>query len=645
MLDHRAPRRAAHRVITNAVHREGGKIAMQILHFGRYAYHPTSSSRQSRSRSPIARFTPPSTDRRASIEQTIDDYARCARLARAGRLRRRRDHGLRGLPASTSSSPPAPTSAPTSWGGSSENRRALPRRDRPSRPRGRRAPTSSSSTACRCSTSCPTGQSLDEVVALAREVEAAGATIINTGIGWHEARVPTIVDLGAARRLHLGHREAATRGHRSRSSPPTASTIPDLAEQLLADGSADLVSMARPFLADPDFVAKAAGGPRRRAINTCIACNQACLDHTFSEADHVLSGQPARRATRPSSSSPRPGAQARRRRGRRPGRTRLRRRAAERGHDVTLFDARPTTSAASSTSPAGSPARRSSTRRSATSARSSTCTASTCTLEHAAPTSTTSTDFDEVVVATGVSPRTPDDPRRRPPERRRLPDVLRDGAPVGRPRGRPRRRRHRLRRRRVPHRRRRQPSTTRARGCRSGASTDPDARAAVSPPPSARPAARGAPAPAQGHPGRRGPRQDDRLDPPHRAQAPGSHISPAASTTSASTTTDCTSPGERAHRPQVLDVDTIVLCTGQESAPRPVRRAAAPRRRGAPHRRRRRGRRARRQARHPPGHRARRPHLTGRRREVGTRRRGAVVPRQSRDRDQPALSFSFFSRS
>ena len=140
------------------------------------------------------------------------------------------------------------------------------------------------------------GQTWDEIVALAKEVEAAGATIINTGIGWHEARVPTIVT-SVPRGASLGHRQAAPRRRRSRSSPPTGSTCPRLAEEILARGDADLVSMARPLLADPDWVNKAAED-RADEINTCIACNQACLDHAFVHKQVAAAWSTRARATR-----------------------------------------------------------------------------------------------------------------------------------------------------------------------------------------------------------------------------------------------------------------------------------------------------------------------------------------------------------
>ena len=170
------------------------------------------------------------------------------------------------------------------------------------------------------------GQSWDEIVALAKAIEAAGATIINTGIGWHEARVPTIVTSVPRARVRLGH----AAGSRAKCAIPLITTnrinMPEVAESILADGDADMVSMARPLLADPEWVAKARAD-RADEINTCIACNQACLDHVFEnrratclvnprachETELVIRAGRARRSASPSSARARPASPARRR--------------------------------------------------------------------------------------------------------------------------------------------------------------------------------------------------------------------------------------------------------------------------------------------------------------------------------------------
>ncbi len=266
-----------HRRITDAVHREGGKIALQILHAGRYAYHPASVA-PSRLKAPITPFTPRALSTRG-VERTVRAYARCARLAR--------EAGYDGVEIMASEGyllnqflAPRTNHRTDRYGGSPENRRRLPVEVVRA---VREAAGEDFVVVYRLSMLdlVPDGQSWDEVVALAREVEAAGATIINTGIGWHEARVPTIVTSvprGAFTRVTAKLRPEV-------SIPVVASnriTMPDLAEQALADGSADLVSMARPFLADPEWVRKAEQD-RADEINTCIACNQACLDHTFAK--------------------------------------------------------------------------------------------------------------------------------------------------------------------------------------------------------------------------------------------------------------------------------------------------------------------------------------------------------------------------
>jgi 2,4-dienoyl-CoA reductase (NADPH2) len=267
---------AAHRVITEAVHREGGKIALQILHFGRYALHPGLVA-PSPLKAPISPFVP----RELSDEEvarTVEDYARTALLARQAGYDGVEVMGSEGYLINEFIA--AQTNRRTDrWGGSYENRMRFPveivRRVR-------EAVGAEFILIYRLSMLdlVPEGSTIDEVVTLAKEIDAAGASIINTGIGWHEARVPTI-----ATSVPRGAYTFVTKLVMGEVGIPLVTTnrinTPELAEQLLADGYADLVSMARPMLADPDFVAKAAAD-RPEAINTCIGCNQACLDHIFT---------------------------------------------------------------------------------------------------------------------------------------------------------------------------------------------------------------------------------------------------------------------------------------------------------------------------------------------------------------------------
>ncbi|HET9634185.1 MAG TPA: NADPH-dependent 2,4-dienoyl-CoA reductase [Terrabacter sp.] len=265
-----------HRVITNAVHREGGTIALQILHAGRYAYSPLAVS-ASALKSPISPFTPRALSPRG-IRSTIAAYARCARLAREAGYDGVEIMGSEGYLINQFLAPRT-NRRTDEWGGSAENRRRLAVEVVRA---VREAAGPDFVVVYRLSMLdlVPDGQTWEEVVALAHEVEAAGATILNTGIGWHEARVPTIVTS-----VPRGAFTRVTAKLRPEVSIPVVTSnrisMPDLAERVIADGSADLVSMARPFLADPDWVAKAAGD-RADEINTCIACNQACLDHTFA---------------------------------------------------------------------------------------------------------------------------------------------------------------------------------------------------------------------------------------------------------------------------------------------------------------------------------------------------------------------------
>lgn len=262
-----------HRRITGAVHEANGKILLQILHAGRYAYHPLSVS-ASAIKAPINPFRPRAL---RDVKGTINDFVRCALLAREAGYDGVEIMGSEGYLLNQFLAPRT-NKRTDAWGGTPEKRRRFPveivRRVR-------EAVGSDFIICYRMSMAdyVEDGQSWDEIVALATEVEAAGATIINSGFGWHEARVPTIVtsvpnsafvDISSAVAEHL-------------AIPVVASNrinMPQTAEQTLADTHVQLISMARPFLSDPDWVRKAAE-ERVDEINTCIACNQACLDHAF----------------------------------------------------------------------------------------------------------------------------------------------------------------------------------------------------------------------------------------------------------------------------------------------------------------------------------------------------------------------------
>lgn len=324
---------AQHRTVTDAVHAAGGRIAMQILHFGRYAYHPQLVA-PSALQAPISPFVPHAlTDE--EVEQTVENYVRAAELAKSAGYDGVEIMGSEGYLINEFIAS-ATNHRDDRWGGSYDNRTRFPR-EIVRRTRERVGDDFIIVYRLSMLDLVPGGSSLEEVVALAKEIEAAGATIINTGIGWHEARIPTI-----ATSVPRGAYTWVTRKLMGSVSVPLVTSnrinTPEVAEQLLAEGRADMVSMARPFLADPEFVAKARAD-RAETINTCIGCNQACLDHTFS--GRITSCLVNPRACHETELVLSP--------------TRLRKRlavvgagpaglafsvsAAERGHDVTLFDA------------------------------------------------------------------------------------------------------------------------------------------------------------------------------------------------------------------------------------------------------------------------------------------------------------------
>lgn len=265
-----------HKVITQAVHEAGGKIAMQILHTGRYSYQANNVA-PSAIQAPINPIKPKALSS-AEVQQTIDDFANCAKLAQYAGYDGVEIMGSEGylinefIAARTNY-------RDDEWGGSYENRIRFPI-EIVKRTRDLVGEKFIIIYRLSMLDLVEGGSSLEEVIQLAKEIEKAGATIINTGIGWHEARIPTI-----ATKVPRAAFTWVTEKLKGEVSVPliTSNRIntPEMAEHVLASGHADMISMARPMLADADFVLKASEG-RSDEINTCIGCNQACLDHIFS---------------------------------------------------------------------------------------------------------------------------------------------------------------------------------------------------------------------------------------------------------------------------------------------------------------------------------------------------------------------------
>jgi len=264
-----------HRKLTDAVHAEGGRICLQILHAGRYGYHPLSVA-PSKIKSPITPFTPRALSSRG-VERTIHDFVHCAKLAQ--------DAGYDGVEVMGSEGylinqfiAERTNHRNDAWGGDATRRMRfaieIVRRTRAAVGRNFIIIYRLSMLDL-----VEGGQDWNEIVTLAKAIEAAGASIINTGIGWHEARVPTIVT--SVPRAGFAW---VTKKLKGEVAIPLIATnrinMPEVAERILADGEADMVSMARPLLADSAWANKAKAG-RSERINTCIACNQACLDHVF----------------------------------------------------------------------------------------------------------------------------------------------------------------------------------------------------------------------------------------------------------------------------------------------------------------------------------------------------------------------------
>ncbi|QIL44121.1 crotonase/enoyl-CoA hydratase family protein [Acidovorax sp. HDW3] len=264
-----------HKVVTEAVHAAGGKICMQILHFGRYAYHPDMVA-PSALKAPISPFAPRALSTE-EVQQTVEDYANAAALAQSAGYDGVEIMGSEGylinefIAAQTNQRDDI-------YGGSYDNRIRFAL-EIVRRTRERVGANFILIFRLSMLDLVQGGSTQEEVVQLAQALEQAGVTILNTGIGWHEARIPTI-----ATKVPRAAFAWVTEQLKGKVGIPLVATnrinTPEVAEEVLASGQADMVSMARPFLADPEFVNKAAQG-RSQDINTCIACNQACLDHTF----------------------------------------------------------------------------------------------------------------------------------------------------------------------------------------------------------------------------------------------------------------------------------------------------------------------------------------------------------------------------
>jgi 2,4-dienoyl-CoA reductase (NADPH2) len=329
----KADKVAQHQLVTQAVHEAGSKICMQILHTGRYAYSPDAIA-PSAIKSPISPFLPKAVNE-DEIEQQIEDFANSAKLAQ--------DAGYDGVEIMGSEGyflnqfiVTRTNQRNDSWGGSYDNRTRLAI-EVVKRVRQRVGANFIIIYRLSMLDLVPEGSNFEEVIQLGKAIELAGATIINTGIGWHEARIPTI-----ATKVPRAAFTWVTHAVRKHLSVPVITSnrinTPAVAESVLANGDADLISMARPFLADPEFVNKAAAGTPER-INTCIGCNQACLDHIFN-------GKPASCLVNPRACEetriiiePTQAAKTVAIIGAGPAGLACAVTAAERGHKVTLYDA------------------------------------------------------------------------------------------------------------------------------------------------------------------------------------------------------------------------------------------------------------------------------------------------------------------
>ena len=413
-----------HRAITKAVHDEGGKIALQILHAGRYSYQPFSVSASS-IKAPINPFRPRRLTGRG-VRWQIRNFVRCARLAQQANYDGVEIMGGEGyfinqfLCERTNK-------RTDKWGGTPENRRRMAV-EIVRRTRAAVGPNFIIVFRLSMADLVEGGQTWDEIVALAQEVEAAGATIINTDIGWHESRVPTIVT--SVPRAAFADITGKLEKHVS--IPVAASNrinMPEVAEEILTRGDAQLISMARPMLADPDWVRKAEAGTPDE-INTCIACNQACLDHAFVRKHVSCLLNP--RAGRETELTLSPTRTAKRVAvvGAGPAGLSAALGLAQRGHTVTLFEA---------DSEIGGqfgiarkiPGKEEFAETIRYYNRQLPLAGVDVRLDSRVTATELVGEYDEVIVATGVTPRVPSIPGIDHPKVLTYPEVVRDGKPVG----------------------------------------------------------------------------------------------------------------------------------------------------------------------------------------------------------------------
>ncbi|WP_349919236.1 NADPH-dependent 2,4-dienoyl-CoA reductase [Aeromonas veronii] len=416
---------AKHKKVTAAVHQEGGKIALQILHAGRYAYHPFSLA-PSALKAPISPFKPrPMSERQ--IRGTIRDFAATAALARAAGYDGVEVMGSEGYLINQFICERT-NQRTDEWGGSAEKRMRFPL----AIVRAIRERVGTDFIIIfRLSMLdlVEKGSSLEEVIALGQALEQAGVTLINTGIGWHEARIPTI-----ATSVPRGAFSWVTAELKKHLKVPLITTnrinTPEVAERILAAGEADMVSMARPFLADPEFVIKAAED-RADEINTCIACNQACLDHVFKQkrASCLVNPRACFETELTFGRVPQPKKLAVVGAG--PAGLAFACYAAERGHQVSLFDQAQTIGGQFNFAKQipGKEEFHETLRYFAR--RLEKCGVELYLGQRQSAESLLGGGFDEVILATGIRPRTPNIPGIEHPKVLSYLDVLRDGKPVG----------------------------------------------------------------------------------------------------------------------------------------------------------------------------------------------------------------------